>query len=342
VGQDAVKRALARIDSVYVSVVICTRNRPDTLGQALESVAECEYPSFDVHIMDQSTDDQSRKVVEEIAARFADKLTINYHHLDKAGLSRAYNLGIAASTGEIVACTDDDVVVPKDWVAQIAKAFAGDAEAGLLYGQVLIPESLVEAERNGLVVPSLPIPKYARLIKGGTRYRVFGMGANYALRRSILERVGPFDEALGGGGPLRSSQDFDFAYRVYRAGYAVILVPEVKVDHYGSRTGEQWPGTMKAYGVGDGAFYSKHIRCGDALAMMLFGKVLLTAGASYVKNALFKREFRLNDYVSHLFVGIREAAKFAIDHKHRLYRETARGKMTVTEANVVTGVQRDK
>ncbi len=327
---------------MYVSVVICTRNRPDTLGQALESVAECEYPSFDVHIMDQSTDDQSRKVVEEIAARFADKLTINYHHLDKAGLSRAYNLGIAASTGEIVACTDDDVVVPKDWVAQIAKAFAGDAEAGLLYGQVLIPESLVEAERNGLVVPSLPIPKYARLIKGGTRYRVFGMGANYALRRSILERVGPFDEALGGGGPLRSSQDFDFAYRVYRAGYAVILVPEVKVDHYGSRTGEQWPGTMKAYGVGDGAFYSKHIRCGDALAMMLFGKVLLTAGASYVKNALFKREFRLNDYVSHLFVGIREAAKFAIDHKHRLYRETARGKMTVTEANVVTGVQRDK
>ena len=43
-----------------VSVVICTRNRPDTLGQALESVAECEYPSFDVHIMDQSTDDESQ------------------------------------------------------------------------------------------------------------------------------------------------------------------------------------------------------------------------------------------------------------------------------------------
>ena len=325
-----------------LSVVICTRNRPDTLGQALESVAECDYPSFDVHIMDQSTDDKSQKVVEEIAARFANKLKINYHHLEKAGLSRAYNLGIAASAGEIVACTDDDVVVPKDWLAQIAKAFAGDKDAGLLYGQVLIPESLQEAERNGLVVPSLPIPQYARLIKGGTRYKVFGMGANYALRRSILDRVGPFDEALGGGGPLRSSQDFDFAYRVYRAGYAVILVPDVKVDHYGSRTGEQWPGTMKAYGVGDGAFYSKHIRCGDPLAMMLFGKLLLTAGAIYVKKAVLKREFRINDYVSHLFVGIREAAKFAIDPKHRLYQETEKGKMTVTEANVVSGVQRHK
>ena len=325
-----------------VSVIICTRNRHDTIGQALESVAECEYPGFDVHVMDQSTDDRTQRLVEAIAVRFARKLSINYHHLDKAGLSRAYNLGIAASTGEIVACTDDDVIVPTDWVAQIAKAFAADSEAGLLYGQVLIPERLREAERNGLVVPSLPIPRYERLIKGGTRYKVFGMGANYALRRSILDRVGPFDEALGGGGPLRSSQDFDFSYRVYRAGYAVILVPEVKVDHYGSRTAEQWPGTLKAYGVGDGAFYSKHIRCGDPRALMLFSKVLLAAGAGYAKTLLLHGELRRNDYASHLFVGIRDASKFAIDPKYRLYRETAKGKMTVTDANAVTGVQRHK
>ncbi len=325
-----------------VSVVICTRDRPDTLGQALESVAECDYPSFDVHIMDQSTDDRSQKVVAEIAARFAHKVTINYHHLDKAGLSRAYNLGIAASAGEIVACTDDDVVVPPDWVAQVARAFANDAQAGLLYGQVLIPNSLVEAERNGLVVPSLPIPKFERLIKGGTPYKVFGMGANYALRRSILDRVGPFDEALGGGGPLRSSQDFDFAYRVYRAGYAVLLVPEVKVDHYGSRTPSQWPGTMKAYGIGDGAFYSKHIRCGDLLAMALFAKVVFACTLRYGKQVLTQGRFHPGDYLTHLPVGIREAAKFAIDPQYRLYRETAKGKLTVTEANVVSGVQRQK
>jgi GT2 family glycosyltransferase len=327
---------------VKLSVVICTRNRPDTVGQALESVAECEYQPFDVHVMDQSTDDKTKAIVLELASRFAHKLKINYHHLEKAGLSRAYNLGIAASDGEVIACTDDDVVVPKDWLAQIAKAFQADPEAGLLYGQVLVPESLKEAERNGVIVPNLPIKRYERLIKGGKLFRVFGMGANYALRRSIIDRVGGFDEALGGGGPLRSSQDFDFAYRVYRSGAAVLLVPEVKVDHYGSRTSDQWPATMKAYGVGDGAFYSKHIRCGDPLAMMLFGKVLLTAGARYAKTALLERKLREDDYTPNLFVGIRDAAKFAIEPKLRLYRETAKGKMTVTDANVVTGVQRQK
>ena len=325
-----------------VSVVMCTRNRPDTLGQALESVAECDYADYDVHIMDQSTDDKSRLVVEEIAARFAHKVKINYHHLDKAGLSRAYNLGIAASDGEIVAGTDDDVVAPSDWVAQIAKAFAQDKDAGLLYGQVLIPESLVEAERNGLVVPALPIPRFERMMKGSTPYRVFGMGANFALRRSILDRVGPFDEALGGGGPLRSSQDFDLAYRVYRAGYAIILVPEVKVDHYGSRTDEQWPATMKAYGIGDGAFFSKHIRCGDLLPLVLLSKAIAWQSARHLKFLLLKRNLARADYLSGLFAGIREASKFDIDPKHRIYVETARGKMTVTEANVVTGVQRRK
>lgn len=325
-----------------ISVVICTRNRPDTVGQALESVAECAYPTYDVHVMDQSTDELTKKIVLDLAERFSGKLKINYHHLEKAGLSRAYNLGIAASDGEVIACTDDDVVVPTDWVSEVAKAFQADPQAGLLYGQVLIPKSLEEAERNGTIVPNLPIPKYERLIKGGTRFRVFGMGANYALRRSILADVGGFDEALGGGGPLRSSQDFDFAYRVYRSGYAVLLVPNVKVDHYGSRTPDQWPATMKAYGIGDGAFYSKHIRCGDPLAVMLFGKVLLTSGARYAKTLLLERKIREDDYTPNLFVGIRDAAKFDIEPRLRLYRETAKGKMTVTEANAVTGVQRQR
>jgi glycosyltransferase involved in cell wall biosynthesis len=327
---------------VNVSVVICTRNRPDTIGQALESVAECDYPSFDVHVMDQSTDELTRRVVEDLAARFQSKLKINYHHLDKAGLSRAYNAGIRASQGEVVACTDDDVVVPTDWVAQIAKVFQADPQAALLYGQVLVPESLKEAERNGIIVPNLPIKKYERLVKGGTLFRVFGMGANFALRRTVADQVGGFDEALGGGGPLRSSQDFDFAYRVYRSGAAVILAPDVKVDHYGSRTGEQWPATMKAYGVGDGAFYSKHIRCGDPLAVMLFGKLLLQQGARYAKTLLLEQKIRDDVYTPNLFVGIRDASKFAIDRKLRLYRETRDAKMTVTESNAVTGVQRTK
>jgi len=324
---------------VKISVVICTRDRPDTVGQAIESVAECDYPTFDMHIMDQSTNTQTRDITLGLAERFAHKCKINYHHLDKAGLSRAYNSGIRVSDGEIIACTDDDVVVPTDWIKQIAKAMAADPEAGLLYGQVLIPKSLEDAAKSGTVVPNLIIERRQRLAKGHG-FKVFGMGANMAIRRSLLDRVGGFDEALGGGGPLRSSQDFDFAYRTYRFGMAILLEPDVKVDHYGTRTMAQWPATMKAYGVGDGAFYSKHIRCGDPLAAWLFAKVVIRAGGRQLKHLLRDHHFAYDDYAANLITGIRDASKFEIDPRYRLFRETATGKMTVTAANAVTATKR--
>jgi len=325
-----------------ISVVICTRNRPDTVGQALESVAECDFEAFDVHVMDQSTDTLTRDIVQNLATRFASKLKINYHHLDKAGLSRAYNAGIHGSTGEIIACTDDDVVVPSNWLREVWNAFAADPTAALLYGQVLIPPSLLEQARAGLIVPHLLVERLQRLAKDGESFKVFGMGANMALRRKELPRIGDFDEALGGGGPLRSSQDFDFAYRTYLSGAAIILSPAVKVDHYGTRTPEQWGGTMKAYGIGDGAFYSKHIRCGDARALWLLTKVLARCSARHLRHLVLKQSLLEDQYTPGVLTGIRDGAKFDIDRKRRIYRESRTAKMTVSEANAVTGAQRGR
>jgi GT2 family glycosyltransferase len=326
-----------------LSVVMCTRDRPDTVGQAIESVAECDFPGrYDIHIMDQSTNTQTREIVHALAQRFAHKCDIVYHFLEKAGLSRAYNAGMRVTTGDVVAGTDDDVVVPKDWLTHIDRAFSEDPQLGLLYGQVLIPENLKEAERTGaLIVPHLLIEKRERLAQG-QGFKIFGMGANMAIRRSSFELVGGFDEALGGGGPLRSSQDFDFAFRMYRKNQAILLAPEVKVDHYGSRTQAQWGGTMKAYGIGDGAFYSKHIRCGDPLALYYFSKILVFNHARRVAKLLRDRRWPEDDYLPSLLVGVRDAAKFGIDRKYRLFRERRAGQMTVTEANAVTGMKRTK
>ena len=106
---------------------------------------------------------------------------------------------------------------------------------------------------------------------------------------------------------------------------AILLAPEVKVDHYGTRTVEQWPQTIKAYGVGDGAFYSKHIRCGDPLALWLFARIVLGQGARKVKTILTERSLPDNTYYSHLFVGVRDASKFGIDPKFRpLSRDPSR------------------
>ena len=323
-----------------ISVVICTRDRHETIGQAVESVAQCGYPSFDIHIMDQSTNRLTRDIVQQLGTRFEAKCRIHYHHLDKAGLSRAYNVGVRASEGEAIACTDDDVVVPHDWLMNIARAFEEDPQAGLLFGQVLVPESLKAACRDGTVVPSFTFDQRRRVAKGGG-FNAFGMGANMAIRRTVFEQVGGFDEALGGGGPLRSAQDFDFAFRAYRLGIAILMAPAVRVDHYGTRTREQWPQTLRNYGIGDGAFYAKHIRCGDVLALWLFLKVLVRAHARRIRRLLKEGRWRDDPYAFHLFRGVREASKFTIDRKCRLFRETQDAEMAVTAANVITTNNRD-
>jgi hypothetical protein len=112
------------------------------------------------------------------------------------------------------------------------------------------------------------------------------------------------------------------------------------VDHYGTRTVEQWPQTLKAYGIGDGAFYSKHIRCGDPLALWLLAKKVAWHAARNVKMLVTERRLDRDPYYSNIVVGIRDSAKFDIDRKFRLYRETRHAKMTVTGANAVTATKR--
>ncbi len=267
-------------DTMDVSVVICTRNRPDLIGAALASVLANTYPSFDVLVVDQSDDDRTGEIVRAEARAHP---RLRYLHTPIAGLSRAYNIGVRETTGEVLAFTDDDCVAPPDWVQSVVSAFAAEPDADLLYGQVCLPPEMAAklAGENG-TVPTLDIehPQRISRVEG---FRLYGMGANFAARRRLFQRIGGFDELMGGGGALKSSQDFDFQYRAYVAGATLLLRPEVKVDHYGFRSDEQWPATLRAYGVGDGAFYGKHIRCGDLFALSLLARRM---GRLLVREAL--------------------------------------------------------
>ena len=283
----------------------------------------------------------TERITADLARQFADHCAIVYHHLDKAGLSHAYNEGIRVTDGSLIACTDDDVIVPSDWLARIAEAFDRDPQVGLLYGQVCVPESLAGAVASGTIVPNLVWTNRQRLFHSQRNYKVWGMGANMAIRRTLLDVVAGFDEAMGGGAPLRSSQDYDFAYRTYRAKFAVLLDPAVTVDHYGTRTREQWPATEVAYGIGDGAFYAKHIRCGDLLALRLLLRQGCRAVAQSAYRSIRRRRYvPVSVYGRNLVTGVRQASRFAVDRKLRLYRETDRAQIGVTESNAVTGVIR--
>lgn len=300
-----------------ISVVICTRDRPDTIGDALDSVLAQDYPDYEVLVIDQSRGDETARIVDEARARFSRLRSVR---LRTPGLSRAYNAGVREATAELLAFTDDDVAAPPNWLRGIALAFAAHPTVGLLYGQVLVAPDLEERENRDGVTPALGIPR-RRVLDREHGFQVFGMGANFAARRSLFARVGEFDEVLGGGGPLQSSQDFDFVYRVYKSGESTLLEPDVVVYHRGFRSHAEWPATMRSYGIGVGGFCFKHVRLGDPYAAWLLCRFLAQGVARFGKRVLTRRQVAEQwAYLSNIVTGMRRSLRFSIDRRHRLYR----------------------
>jgi GT2 family glycosyltransferase len=299
----------------HVSAVICTRNRGDKISAAVSSVLASEYPSFDLTIIDQSTDDRTREAVQALGF---DETTLRYVHSTEPGLSRAYNNGVRRTEGGILVFTDDDCLVEPDWMTNIVKAFESEPDGDLLYGRVVA----AGAEQDDVALtPGLELNAPERLAKG-EGFKVWGMGANFAARRRLFDRAGYFDEMLGGGGPLWSSQDYDLEYRAYKAGCVILLRPEVYVRHDGRRELEDWPSLLLAYGSGDGAFYMKHIRCWDVLAMWLLAKQFGGGWAKFfVKRLLLRRQDNNVFYLKGIIRGVRASLKYAVDRRTRLYVE---------------------
>jgi GT2 family glycosyltransferase len=293
-----------------ISVVMCTRNRADLIGQAVGSVLSSEHPSFELFVIDQSDSDATERALDAVR----DDPRLRYVHTERVGLSSAYNMGIGLAEGELLAFTDDDCMVPRDWLTSVENALESHPDVELLYGQVILPEALRNADG---VVPTLRIAE-REVVTAQDGFQIRGMGANYAARASLFRRIGGFDEVLGGGGALRSSQDFDLQYRLYRAGGACLLEPTVQVDHYGLRTADQWPATLTAYGVGDGAFYMKHARCRDARALRLIGSKLAREATRAPWRIARRRGFEVN-YLRGFISGMIGSFRFRVDRQQRLY-----------------------
>jgi len=301
---------------IAISVVVCTRDRPSTLGPALDSLLAQDHPAGEVVVIDQSDGGETEAMVRE-RARIHPNLV--YRRTPARGLSRARNAGVRASRGAITAFTDDDCVAPRSWLSSIVAAFESCPQADVLYGQVVVPESLGKREGVDGVTPMLLFGR-REVLNPPRGFRVFGMGANCAFRRSAFDRVGGYDTALGAGGLLRGGEDFDFSFRVFRTGGAILLEPSIAVEHHGFRPGSEWPETVRGYGIGVGSFYFKHVRAGDLLATWMLGKMLLRETGGVLRKLVLRRPRGSQwTYVVHVLKGVRMSLDLRIQHGQRLY-----------------------
>jgi glycosyltransferase involved in cell wall biosynthesis len=299
----------AAVSRPRISVVVPTRDRAGYIKDCVPTIlANAEL--FELLVIDQSADDSTERALKPFAHP-----KLRYVYSDQRGVTNGRNLGMELSTGDAIAFTDDDCRAPPDWVSQIAGLFEKDPEASIICGRVLIPAE----QGEGMTTSFEPV---VREWQG--RYppvdRDWGITANFALRRDVLNRIGPFDPVLGAGAPLRSGGEPDFIFRALRAGMKVVNAKEVQLSHFHTRAeGEASKKLLSNYGSGTAAAFLKHVRMGDLHATAIYFKHLTGCMKLMLNNAAHLRRPLGIGYTLAFLEGSMKSLSYRIDKKRRLY-----------------------
>jgi glycosyltransferase involved in cell wall biosynthesis len=197
-------------------LVVCTVSRTEELDRLLASLERQTHGGFRVLLVDQNEDDRAAAVV----ARHPDVPVV---HLRAArGLSRARNAALAQLEHDLVAFPDDDCAYPPELLERASRSFAADAGLDGLTGRDADP-----ADRGSRAWPSSP----ERVTAQNVWYH--GLSAAVFLRRTLVERIGRFDEALGlgAGTPWSSGEEVDYLIRAARLGARLEYDPTLVVEH---------------------------------------------------------------------------------------------------------------
>lgn len=217
-----------------VTVAVCTRDRAADLALCIEALCQLDYPNLDLLVVDNApTTTATKDLVEQYSQ-------VRYVCEPRPGLDWARNRAIMEAKGEIVAYTDDDVLVDRGWVRALAQVFAENPEVMAVTGLVVPFELETEAQvlfeirggfgrgfqrkwfKNNL---GNPLPW------GWQGSGQYGTGANMAYRRRVFEEIGNFDPALDVGTVTNGGGDLEMFFRVLKEGNTLVYEPKAIVRH---------------------------------------------------------------------------------------------------------------
>lgn len=249
-----------------ISVIICTRERADSLRRCLESLLGSTYSSYEIVVIDNAPRTQA---TADVCAEFATDhphAEIHYHQEPNPGLSRARNTGIEAARYDLVAFIDDDERADRNWLAALSLDLESAPDVGCVSGIVLPAELATDAQvRFEQFGGHSKGRGFARVIFDDAYLRErqpamyplppFGVGANMAFRKAALAAIGGFDVALGAGTPSQGCEDTHAFTEVLLAGWQMIYTPSAVTWHYHRKDDDSLEDQFAGYRVGLGAYY---------------------------------------------------------------------------------------
>lgn len=236
------------------TVAVCTRDRPEDLQRTLEAFMQLPDDGQEYLVIDNCpATDATKELVKNYPQ-------VRYVREDVPGSSAARNRALREAKHEFVAFTDDDAAPDPNWLRSLLWNFS-DPRVMCVTGLVMPLE--LETEAQEWFERYSPHGRgFERRVVDGAHcnpliVHLVGVSASMALRKSSIDYIGLFDEALGAGTPTVGGEDCELFARILRAGYRIVYEPRALSWHRHRRTWEELQKTLQGYGIGVYAFWTR-------------------------------------------------------------------------------------
>jgi cellulose synthase/poly-beta-1,6-N-acetylglucosamine synthase-like glycosyltransferase len=215
-----------------VSVVVASYNGAATLDECLTAIERLHYPDFEIIVVDDGSKDATPEIIRRHNVRAI--------HVPNGGLSRARNLGIDASTGEIVAFIDSDAHPDPDWLYYLVFSLE-EQNAAAVGGPNIPPRG---AGFTAECVDCAPGNPTHVLFDDETAEHI--PGCNMAFRKAALVDIGMFDPTHRAAG-----DDVDVCWKLLVRGQRIAFSPTAVVYHHRRGTAHSYLRQQKGYGYAE-------------------------------------------------------------------------------------------
>jgi glycosyltransferase involved in cell wall biosynthesis len=225
-----------------VSIVVCSYNGARTLRDCMLSLQNLHYPDYEIILVDDGSKDDTQAIMREFPG-------VRNIQQKNRGLSVARNIGIAAATGEVVAFTDSDCMVDRDWLYFLVHTLLS-SDFAAVGGPNISPPATDWIQATVGAAPGSPSHV---LLTDTIAEHV--PGCNMAYHKWALEMIGGFDAEY-----RKAGDDVDVCWRLMQSGYQIGFSPAAVVWHYRRFEVRTYFSQQVGYGEAEAMLRYKHLQ----------------------------------------------------------------------------------
>jgi glycosyltransferase involved in cell wall biosynthesis len=206
------------------SIIVPVYNRPDEVGELLESLSNQTLKDFEVVIVE----DGSIKTCKDVCDKYANILALHYYAKENSGPGQSRNYGAERANGEWVIILDSDVVLPTGYLQAVDDSLAAHHASPTPVTAFGGPDAAHDSFTPVQKAISYSMTSFFTTggIRGGKAKldKFYPRSFNMGVRRDVYLQLGGFSK-------MRFGEDIDFSYRIVEAGHQPRLFPEAWVWH---------------------------------------------------------------------------------------------------------------